>query len=484
MARLQVPKEIQRARAKRGKTFSDFKTSCTKLWDYYHNRYLTYVNSLIDNRFESPTARQEIKEQFIWINVTKKPVQTISTTYLEPAKRFLVDAKDKEIQAYEDIKRHSKMICFMPYLERIVNLLGTVIVKVSFRNGGIVYDPILPQNADVKVDPDDPTQLVEISYKGLKTVNGKENQIVKHTWTKDTYTIYDSKGNALENTENKENVNPYKDQAGNSVLPFVVFRKEYNTGEFFYSPPLDLLDIQEFVAVRLSDIVYAMHKETRLLLFIYGIDEFGDAKEINLERLTALVAPSQRDEPGEKTVGAPYANFLTPNAKIEQLWGSVKNMLHQFLISWNISPVNYEFAKTPSGVMALKFSTYPLDREQKLIKHLRRTEEHELFDITRVVHNFYAKRSNGIKWDTQFKIDFQEPKEVRDEQTNLTVQQQKINMGLKSTIDAKMEDNPDLSREEAEAELIRIKEDQKRIKGGMEEVNKEIEKEMGVEEGE
>jgi len=68
---------------------------------------------------------------------------------------------------------------------------------------------------------------------------------------------------------------------------------------------------------------------------------------------------------------------------------------------------------------------------------------------------------NPVKFsqDAQIKVDFAEIKTPVTEVEQLEAWEKELSMGLISRVDLCMKRNPDLSREDAEALLLRIKED-------------------------
>jgi hypothetical protein len=90
---------------------------------------------------------------------------------------------------------------------------------------------------------------------------------------------------------------------------------------------------------------------------------------------------------------------------------------------------------------------------------LFRLYESQLFETIKVVNNHHNPRKLSEK--CTLKIDFAEIKPPVSEKDQLEVWQILQDMGLLSVVDIAMKRNPDLSREDAEALIIQVQEDNK-----------------------
>src|SRR3990167_131517 len=98
---------------------------------FYEGRQDEFVWLDLVRQFRNPEKQQ------IWpLNITKEVIDEISILYRETPLYKIVDETGKELledqKLFEEIKLHSRYDTFMDKLDRWVNLLGTILVKVSF----------------------------------------------------------------------------------------------------------------------------------------------------------------------------------------------------------------------------------------------------------------------------------------------------------------------------------------------------------------
>ena len=96
--------------------------------DFYYGEMDTYMYEDLVSQGRDPS-----KVQFTPVNLTREIIDGISLLYREPPIRTIAgNAEDKRI--WEEIEQSSRLNMKMKKLDRWVNLLGTVLVKVAYRN--------------------------------------------------------------------------------------------------------------------------------------------------------------------------------------------------------------------------------------------------------------------------------------------------------------------------------------------------------------
>ena len=153
-------------------------------------------------------------------NFTKRLINRISMVYKNPPIRQIGMEENVEYITWLKNKDYQLKV-----MERIHNLLGTMLIHCIWNGEQITYRPVL--RYEVALNPDNPLEPEAIIYPRTKTVDSlmqtQEDEFVY--WSKDEHFIINAAGKTT--PVNDDNINPY------GVLPFVTIQPNTIVDEYF-----------------------------------------------------------------------------------------------------------------------------------------------------------------------------------------------------------------------------------------------------------
>jgi hypothetical protein len=393
---------------------SDFerKEKARKLLDFYHDQQLVYVYERLQKHFSDPD-----KFSLASLNIVRKIIDGLSAVYIEDAKRVV----SKDQTKFDQIQTKAKLGIKMKTANRLSKLLGTILLKVVYRNNKIELDLITPDICDIKTgDSPEDIQSVTITY---YPESGKRNEVTYTRWTDTniTYLNYHKQETGIAD-------NPY------GILPFIPIWDSLPIADFWVEKGDSLLSVQESINEKITDLMYIL----RLQGFSVPVTSGSNSEIGILDPGQALNLPE----------GADF-NFRAPNSPIKSHLDTIEFLIRNTAISYGL-PASYLSSKPSerkSGLSRLIENKELAEKRQDDIA-LFRSYESQTFDCIRAIHNHH-NLTNKIAPDAEFKVDFAEPKNL-----NLNEQAQSwtmlIDKNAMSAIDVIQRLNPDLSRKEAE----------------------------------
>jgi len=463
---------------------STVKISVRNLIDIYEDNWRHIIRQELASQF-TDKSYQKLKPLITQeLNLIKRAVNERSFTYKNKATRKAVtetETKDDEgnktiketpDETYEDIVKRINFDNIMKQVETFTELSNHVILKVVWRDNKLDYDVLTFDNVEIFTDPEDWKKIVAIKYFiNLKLPNFDitdqnfkvkdqiqtqlredrdfpiEDFLFSFLWTVEdngeTGRVFKFK---QENGKEKlvsEEPNPYKDEEGKVVLPFILFSKQQPIGRLLnFSNGNDLFDANINLAINLIHlnelIKYQSYKQ--IVFKTKNLKNLPDKMEFDPQSMITLKV----DEDGIGDI-----TTLDLQTEIQRLWDIIKNRAIMILSAYGISPQNFTMSAIPASGFALELDNRQLleDRQNKL--SVLREKEDETFKKTRIVWNFHNP-NKPIDIKSMFKMDFGEidfPKSEQDLATEKTV---KIKNSVETPIDWIMQENPDLTREEAE----------------------------------
>jgi hypothetical protein len=133
----------------------------------------------------------------------------------------------------------------------------------------------------------------------------------------------------------------------------------------------------------------------------------------------------------------------------EQLHRVITELGNELAINYGISPNQFRMTSQVSSGFALQMENIRLDRNTLEQQAEFKGYERELFNMIRLVSEYYSK-----KIDDTFNIDFKEPFYPTDKTTSTQNNKELIDLGLISSAEILMNENPDLTEAEA---IIKVK---------------------------
>ena len=409
------------------------KDEASKLLDYYSNGQIDYIREYIKQ-----TCKERAKSIYpVCLNIIRKVINNLAMVYLQDAVRS-IDGTDRDQEILCEIETSASLPVKMKQTNRLTKLLGTVLLRPVWRGGRMDMDVLTPDVLDVETG-DTPEELESVTITHYSP-DGDANAISYSYWTPEIVQTLDAMGRVT-----SEEPNPY------GILPFVPCWKEPPTDFFWQRGARDLMSVQDGINNAITLLVYDIEFQGFGLLFGKRLNDVDS----EISKSNIIASPGQLWHSANADADLKY---ISPNGPIEQILASVNFFIKQ--------------AAMLSGLPASVMSTEPSDQSgvarivgNRELEELRADDialfieyERKLFEVNRVVwnvHNPGRKISDGAV----FQINFYDPKPTTTGTEQAALWEKLLGMGVISPVDIIMERDPDLTREEATARLIQIRDE-------------------------
>ena len=409
-----------------------WKQSRYKALDYYKGNTKEYVHDYFS---ESTLSKVPIGN----VNITKRIINRISLVYMESPIRTYTK---EDVTDYFSGKDHK-----LQRLERMTNLLDGVLIKPCWRikdDGSecIEYDIIMDYEPIFDTDPLKPHAIVYPIAQKAEVLDTTPEQFAY--WDSENHFIFDKNGKMYTHDDNPDMVNPY------GVLPFV---ECFRDGK----PETDYLDTNastDLIQTNLAINVAETNKNANIMfqsfgyLFVNGAGIDKDTMQIGQDKINYLGVD------GSISIVSP------PNA-VPALDESIQSSYKMLAQNYHL-PISFVEGTTAASGVALKLRNTELTDDRKSDVTRWRNIEFKLFELERRIIAVEDGKDAGDLED----VDFSESVEVLNDQEQRDKWEWELSKGLIDLADILMQKNPDLTREEAEAELeIRNKVEEKEDTG-------------------
>ena len=403
------------------------KDEARRMLDYYNDAQLEYIIQEIHAGYKNPEKLLPVS-----VNVVKKIIKSLSMVYLQDAVRS-VQGTEKDSKIFITIEDEASLPVKMKQANRYAKLLGTVLLRPLWRNGKPDLDILTPDILDVYTgDSPEDIQAVLVT---LYDESGDVGKVRYSLWTAEEYKLIDSRGNILSSEPN-----PY------GVLPFIPVWNAPPSESFWLSGASDLVMIQDAINQRLTDLIYTLQFQGFGVGYVRG-------EGVPSDDILTIGPGSMMMLPKDGEVG-----FATPNAPIESSLDAV-----EFLV---------KYAAITNGLPASTMSADPTDESgvskivgNRELEELRRDDiaifakvEANLFNLFRIIWNHHNP-TEQISQESFLTIDFYDPKPATSAVEQIKEWEGLLGLGLISPVDILMERNPDLTRDDAKARLLEVRDE-------------------------
>lgn len=456
------------------------KISQQNLLDIYRDRWDYIINWELSQQFEEKTFKKLRLLKSKEINIIKRVVNEKALVYKKKAirKALLKTTKKndegKEIrdedEAYTEVLKTSNIDATMKMVNKLTELTNQVLVKTVWRNSRVEYDIITFDNAELFTSPDDWQEIQAIKYfinlelpdfdsqdrQHLGVETSKGFRLAKFT-TAFLFTLDKEKnegkifkhrfGAKFDPAKTDSQPNPYQID-GKVILPFTLFTRQIPVDRLLdFTTGADLLDAGINVALHVTYI----NELIKMQSFKQPVIKLGDRKQL----VSGLdIGPGKailiEDPDGNSDVTA-----IDLEANIDKQWGIVRERSELAFASRGISAENFKRSGNPASGFAIELSNRTLLEAREDDIEIYRAREQDLFKVTRAVHNEHSNKP--ISEDAEFQINFAEatfPESKTEKARSRTIE---IANNVSTPVDWIMEDDPDLTREQAVAIFERNK---------------------------
>jgi len=316
----------------------------------------------------------------------------------------------------------------------MTNLLDGVLLKPCWRikddgTGCIEYDIIMDYEPLFDTDPLKPYAIVYPIAQKASVLDTTPEQFVY--WDAENTFVFDKDGKQYTTDDNPDMVNPY------GVLPFI---ECFRDGK----PETDYLDTnasRDLIQTNLAINVAETNKNANIMfqsfgyLFVNGAGIDKDTMQIGQDKINYLGVD------GSISIVSP------PNA-VPALDESIQSSYKMLAQNYHL-PISFVEGTTASSGVALKMRNLELTDNRKSDVIRWRDIEYKLFDLERLIIAVEQGKDAGDLED----VDYSESIEVLNDQEQRDKWEWELSKGLIDLADILMQQNPDLDRAEAEAEL-------------------------------
>ena len=383
--------------------------------DYYNGRTRSYI----DDYFSTSMLKKVVPGN---INITKRVIDRVSLVYMVPPKRLYTNEDITDFFTDKDQK--------LQRLERMTNLLDSVLVKTCWREGKIEYDIIMDYEpmffGEDSLKPDAIVYPIRLKASVLDTTPEQYAY-----WDNEHHFIFDRNGKQYTQDDNPDMINPY------GVMPFV---ECYRDGK----PEMHYLDTDastDLINTNLAINVAETNKNANVMfqsfgyMFVNGAGIDMDTMEIGQDKVNYLGVD------GTISIVAP------PNS-VPALDESIKSTYKMLSQNYHL-PTSFVEGTTAESGVALRLRNQELQDDRKSDVTKWRDVEHKLFDLESLLIAVEEGKDAGDLED----VDFEESTEILSNQEQREKWDWELSKGIIDEADIMVQMNPDLTREEAQEYL-------------------------------
>lgn len=403
------------------------KANAAKRLDYYHDFQADYIREQLARHFSKPENMTPC-----FVNLVRKVINQLAMVYVQDARRTVDGGTQRDQETFQEIERACWIGAKWKLANRYSKLLGVVMMRPVWRNGGLDLDVVTPDILDVTYGetPED-VQAVMVTY---YAASGRMDELTYGLWTLEAFKRLDHRGNVIH-----EELNPY------GATPFCAVWNRVPTETFWVPGGEDLVTIQEAFNEKLTDLLYILRMQGFGVGFVKGMK--GELSSVDPGTFFNL------PEGGE-------LGFANTNAPVADTLAALDFLLKQAAVSNGLSASSLTTDPTNESGVARIAGNRELEEMRRDDVELFRSYERRLFRLVRAVWNHHNP-ARKLSEKAELLVDFHDPKPAVDPDKQASTWDALLAMGVISPVDILMERNPDLSREEAKARLVEIQDERR-----------------------
>ena len=387
---------------------------------YYYGSQSEDLLALISAKWSKP-------DQFrlFAINLVRKVCDKRAMVYLEKPRRTFTGMDQATGEA---VYRGMRADLVLKKANRLTKLLKTTALQVQWSPAGPILAVVTPNILDVvAADPWFPSEII-VTHPGER-----EDQTTYSHWSLYSYVRRDSRGTPVVVDGNPNGVNPY------GILPFVPCFDRDPDDRFFLPGGEDLIEAQRAVNVALVNLWRAIELQSHGQAWATGVP-VSEALAVGPDRAVTL--------PDGGSFG-----YAAPNTPVEAVLKALEFVIKQTAVAHDLACNVFELSPRAESAAAKVTENRDLLEARQDDLELWRSYEAQLFEVVKRVANTHQPGS--IPEAATMTVDFGEIVENVSETERLDGYQRRLDLGVWSPVDVLLADNPDLTRDQAIAELQR-----------------------------
>lgn len=413
--------------------------------DFYTYNQEPYMQAYIETRY--PDTYGDLMNYIVTIDLTRSLVNQLAKIFQnDPV--IKIDTTSQVItDAVSDLLDSVNLFGMLRIIDRYAencNQVGIVPIY-NERTGKIRLDFITPDRCIVWQDEKDPALAVKVAYT-IKAMQDTPiaNEIIYAIWTDDLYQEASLKTDGSIDKEYLSIPNPYK------RIPIVWFSTETPIDNFWVDRQYPMMAANIRSNFQLTNLDVALDFQSFSTFFTTGMPDS-----------TKLIVGMQRyinipldPETGKAMGSVGYAN---PSPQLDTVWKIINENIALSAAMMGISAEAIrQNSNVTSGYQLRLSKSDVIDRNQDK----RSAYRESVRELVQAIMDCKTLNSKiKLPDDANIKIDFADVKVESDPMQDEQIRSMKISNGTMSRVDALMQDNDDLTREEAIAEIKRIDSD-------------------------
>ena len=372
--------------------------------DYYNGRTKRYTKELFNRQLPDkiPIAN---------INVCKRVIDRISLLYMVQPERVYSNPEAADFFSGKDFK--------LQRAERFTNLLDSVLIKPTWRDGKIEYDIIHDFEPSFG---DDPMKPISFTYplSARSEVLDTKPELWAY-WDMDNTFIYDKNGKIMDDPDNPDHINFY------GILPFVECWRE-GKPEYAYldtEPANDLVDTNHVINVAETNKNANIHFQSFGYLYANGSQIDKDTMDVGQDKISYLGVDGT-------------LNVVSPPNSVPALNEAVKESYKMLAQNYHL-PTSFAEGTTAESGVALRLRNQELQDSKKSDISRWKDVEYKLFDIEKQILTTEQMVDLGELELVDYgeSVDILSPQEQRDQW------EWELSKGIIDVADILMQINPD-----------------------------------------
>lgn len=422
-----------------------------KAIDYYNYNQYSYMAELIENRY--PDTYSDLYEYIVTIDLAKSLTVQLSKLFSDdPA--ISIDGSQSVQDAFIALMDSVNLYGLLPMIDRYTetcNRIGVVPIY-NERTGKIKLDFITPDRCIVWQDENDPTEATAVAYTIRQQIDSPvaERSDIFAMWTDSEYRIVTLKKDGSVDKDIEPAVpNPY------GRIPIAWFSIEPQIDAFWPDRLFPMVNANERANIQLTNLDVALDYQSFSTLYTSGMPE-GSKLLVGVQRYINIPL---NPETGQ---AAGSVGYVTPSPQLQAVWQIINDNIALSASMMGISPEAIRQGSQFSSGYQLRLSKSDVIDRNMAKRSAYREPLRQL--LQNIMDCNTLNTSIKLPSDAMLKIDFADVKIENDPLQEEQLRSLKIQNGTMSRVDAIMQDNPDLSREDAIARIAEIDSDNNRFK--------------------
>lgn len=374
-------------------------------------------------------------------NVFKRIVTELSTVYKWGAQREFEDPMQDGIARlmYDEVQMDESMDDAVHFL----NGLRDIIIVPLVSDGKMRLEILTPDRVSVIQNPRDPTTIEAFSWE----VTRSNTVATRSGFSTETFRIYiDKEVRAVWDVTKRRWIEIAPHNLGR--LPAVVVHAGRRHTSFFSPTPMsDVVDATLSIGVLLVMLMHLSKYQSELQPTYSGKSQ------------DALVG----QDAGGHTMwtGPGQWGVLNLQAKPDYYINHINQRLSWISVQYGLSADAYQMTGNANSGFQFRLQKLPLLEARERQKKTWRRTERELWKVMSAVAKFEHPLFGRLDPGQTMMLNFNEAPMIEDPMVRNRIYKERIDLTLMSHIDAIMQEDPDLSREQALKKAERIRDERK-----------------------